>query len=59
MRCCRKRNQPMVDFSSRRGNHVFWDKLKTLQWEHNGFWLHYRRLGKGSFIGHLKMKQYP
>lgn len=26
------------------------DKQKILQWEHNGFWLHYRRLEKGKFI---------
>lgn len=25
------------------------DKLKILQWEHNGFWLHYRRLERGAF----------
>lgn len=25
------------------------DKLKILQWEHNGFWLHYRRLERGKF----------
>ncbi|MFB4166292.1 IS66 family insertion sequence element accessory protein TnpB [Alteribacillus sp. JSM 102045] len=25
------------------------DKLKILQWEHNGFWLHYRRLERGVF----------
>lgn len=25
------------------------DKLKILQWEYNGFWLHYRRLEKGRF----------
>ena len=25
------------------------DKLKILHWEHNGFWLHYRRLEKGKF----------
>ena len=25
------------------------DKLKILQWEHNGFWLYYRRLEKGRF----------
>jgi len=25
------------------------DRLKILQWEHNGFWLHYRRLEKGKF----------
>lgn len=25
------------------------DKLKILQWEHNGFWLHYRRLEHGKF----------
>lgn len=25
------------------------DKIKVLQWEHNGFWLHYRRLERGKF----------
>jgi transposase len=25
------------------------DKLKILQWQHNGFWLYYRRLERGSF----------
>lgn len=25
------------------------DKLKILHWEHNGFWLYYRRLEKGRF----------
>ena len=25
------------------------DKLKILHWEHNGFWLYYRRLEKGVF----------
>lgn len=25
------------------------DKLKILHWEHNGFWLYYRRLEKGLF----------
>ena len=25
------------------------DKIKILQWEHNGFWLYYRRLEKGRF----------
>jgi transposase len=25
------------------------DKLKILQWDHNGFWLFYRRLEKGKF----------
>ena len=25
------------------------NKLKILQWEHNGFWLHYHRLEKGEF----------
>lgn len=25
------------------------DKLKILHWEHNGFWLYYRRLEKGTF----------
>ena len=25
------------------------DKLKILRWDHNGFWLYYRRLEKGLF----------
>lgn len=25
------------------------DKLKILQWENNGFWLHYRRIERGTF----------
>ncbi|MCE7793811.1 IS66 family insertion sequence element accessory protein TnpB [Salipaludibacillus sp. CUR1] len=25
------------------------DKIKILHWEHNGFWLYYRRLEKGTF----------
>ncbi len=25
------------------------DKIKILQWEHSGFWLHYRRLERGKF----------
>lgn len=25
------------------------DKLKILQWDHNGFWVHYRRLERGKF----------
>jgi len=25
------------------------DKIKILQWQHNGFWLYYRRLEKGKF----------
>jgi transposase len=25
------------------------NKLKILQWDHNGFWLHYRRLEKSKF----------
>jgi len=25
------------------------DKIKILQWEHTGFWLHYKRLEQGTF----------
>jgi len=25
------------------------DRIKILRWEHNGFWLYYRRLEKGKF----------
>lgn len=25
------------------------DKIKIIQWENNGFWLHYKRLEKGNF----------
>jgi transposase len=25
------------------------NKIKILQWPHNGFWLHYKRLEKGHF----------
>jgi len=30
------------------------DKLKILHWEHNGFWLYYRRLEKGKFPWRLR-----
>jgi hypothetical protein len=41
------------------------DKLKLLRWDHNGFWLYYRRLDRGRFewpsadsvrIGHCSPK---
>jgi len=35
------------------------DKLKILQWEHNGFWLHYRRLEKGKFHWPVKSSSRP
>lgn len=31
------------------------DKLKLLRWDHNGFWLYYRRLEKGKY-GHLRLQ---
>lgn len=34
--------------------YVFWNKsrnkLKILQWDRDGFWLHYKNLAKGKFI---------
>lgn len=40
------------------------DKLKILYWEHNGFWLYYRRLERGRFqwpaegnVGALKVSR--
>jgi transposase len=35
------------------------DKLKILQWENNGFWLHYRRLEKGRFDWPVDASQTP
>jgi len=35
------------------------DKLKILQWDHNGFWLHYRRLEKGTFHWPSKVESTP
>jgi transposase len=32
------------------------DKLKMLRWDHNGFWLYYRRLEKGRFQWPTKPK---
>lgn len=33
------------------------DKLKILYWEHNGFWLYYRRLDKGKFQWPTRLEQ--
>lgn len=35
------------------------DKVKILQWQHNGFWLHYRRLERGRFQWPSDMHQGP
>jgi transposase len=35
------------------------DKLKILQWDHNGFWLHYRRLERGKFQWPLGSESVP
>lgn len=35
------------------------DKLKILQWEHNGFWLYYRRLERGTFQWPAKENDKP
>jgi transposase len=35
------------------------DKLKILHWEHNGFWLYYRRLEKGQFQWPRAIKNEP
>ncbi|PEI36745.1 IS66 family insertion sequence hypothetical protein [Bacillus pseudomycoides] len=35
------------------------DKLKILVWEHNGFWLHYRRLEKGTLYWPTKHPSVP
>jgi transposase len=48
---CKKKNITLCKFA-------YWlfvfcnknrNKLKILQWHHNGFWLHYRRLERGVF----------
>ena len=35
------------------------DKLKMLRWDHNGFWLYYRRLEKGRFKWPGSLKEKP
>lgn len=35
------------------------DKLKILHWEHNGFWLYYRRLERGTFQWPLRKVSSP
>ena len=35
------------------------DKLKILTWEHNGFWLYYRRLERGKFQWPAKSDSTP
>jgi transposase len=35
------------------------DKLKILRWEHNGFWLYYRRLERGKFQWPQEPKDTP
>lgn len=35
------------------------DKLKILHWEHNGFWLYYRRLERGTFQWPSEEKDTP
>jgi transposase len=35
------------------------DKLKILHWDHNGFWLYYRRLERGRFNWPLDQGQGP
>ena len=35
------------------------DKLKILHWDHNGFWLYYRRLERGKFDWPTEPKNTP
>jgi transposase len=35
------------------------NKLKILHWQHNGFWLHYRRLEKGVFRWPKESNDFP
>jgi transposase len=35
------------------------DKLKILVWDHNGFWLYYRRLERGNFRWPVEPSQKP
>lgn len=35
------------------------DRLKILQWDNTGFWLHYRRLERGRFVWPMSLNDTP